>query len=285
MSYTVNDNRIPIKQVVKCTGKIRDKNGKITAYKVTNVYYGKYKIIEPSELKRCIQENTVVVTNLTLTSDNRLVDSSNEQSLELEKEYILYMNSIQFVDTEEARGIILKDNRFMKAVQKTYNQLLSRKVRNPRGVLEDIDHLMTKPRDFTLTKIPYVKSIQFAFYKTGKFENGRPIVDRNKIEIDIGTDLDKAGQIGVNFHIELSITKDEIGAIKFNIDRVGNGYSLLQRKYINQFKEVLEAFIICSNKELWYWEGAEYITDDMIILNNTKNISKNKLFGKIIKHK
>lgn len=63
---------------VKCIGKKRDKAGHIIAYRLVDKQ-GEAKILEAKELKKLIRAKKLNVVNLTLTSDNRLVNGGQEQ--------------------------------------------------------------------------------------------------------------------------------------------------------------------------------------------------------------
>ena len=60
---------------LKCIGKVRYKNGNILRYALLN-QNNETIMIEPDDLKHEILAHNVEVINLTLTSDNRLIDKS-----------------------------------------------------------------------------------------------------------------------------------------------------------------------------------------------------------------
>lgn len=62
----------------KCTMKFRDKTGKIMGYRLVDLN-GQKQNIEPEILKVAIKNGQISVVNLTLTSDNRLVDTSDKK--------------------------------------------------------------------------------------------------------------------------------------------------------------------------------------------------------------
>lgn len=62
---------------VKCVQKLRDKNGVIKVYKLQD-NKGVIKEMTPDKLKELIKDKKLVVSNLTLTSNNRLVDTSEK---------------------------------------------------------------------------------------------------------------------------------------------------------------------------------------------------------------
>lgn len=62
----------------KCTEKFRDSSNKITGYLVAD-NYGHRKRFKSDVLKGLIRNGKLCITNLTLTSDNRLVDTQDKQ--------------------------------------------------------------------------------------------------------------------------------------------------------------------------------------------------------------
>ena len=62
----------------KCIEKFRDKNGNIYGYRLRDIN-GQTQDVKPENLKQAIKNKQIHVVNLTLTSDNRLVDSSEKQ--------------------------------------------------------------------------------------------------------------------------------------------------------------------------------------------------------------
>jgi hypothetical protein len=65
----------------KCIKKVRDKNNIITAYWIQSSD-GKISIVKSENLKSMIENNQVIISNLTLTSDYRLIDSGKEANRE-----------------------------------------------------------------------------------------------------------------------------------------------------------------------------------------------------------
>lgn len=58
---------------VKCTQKFRNDNNQIVAYRLQDEF-GRTRDIYSDHLKIKIKSGDIVVSNLTLTQDNRLVD-------------------------------------------------------------------------------------------------------------------------------------------------------------------------------------------------------------------
>lgn len=146
------------KVILKCIGKIRDKNGNIIGYKLAT-RDNKHTIIEPEILKRHIIENIATVVNLKLTSDGRLIDSKIEefnqnncnklyvnhtpkfnltyQHMEYIKEYgLAHVISAQFVDATKQHGLLTKWSKPMKPCEKNMIWFYL----NSDEVLQYIDH-------------------------------------------------------------------------------------------------------------------------------------------------
>lgn len=70
--------------VIRCIEKIRDNNGRITHYKIQDTERN-IKIVTANQLKVAISNMQVNCINLTLTSDNRLIDKETKEELDREK--------------------------------------------------------------------------------------------------------------------------------------------------------------------------------------------------------
>lgn len=62
----------------KCIQKFRDKHNQIYGYRLQDIN-GQIQDVKPENLKLAIKNNQIHVVNLTLTSDNRLVDTTEKQ--------------------------------------------------------------------------------------------------------------------------------------------------------------------------------------------------------------
>jgi hypothetical protein len=62
----------------KCIQKFRDSTGKIYGYRLQDLN-GKTQDVQPDNLKAAIRNKQIHIVNLTLTSDNRLVDTTEKQ--------------------------------------------------------------------------------------------------------------------------------------------------------------------------------------------------------------
>lgn len=78
-------------QKVKCITK-KYKKDKIISYQIEDAS-GKIMIVTPQQLKEDIRNKKVECVNLTLTSDNRLIDKTVSQNLNYDVEY--YMKLIE----------------------------------------------------------------------------------------------------------------------------------------------------------------------------------------------
>lgn len=58
---------------VRCIKKYRDKSGRIYGYRLADMD-GRVQDVDAEDLKEAIENNLVIVSNLTLTSDRRLID-------------------------------------------------------------------------------------------------------------------------------------------------------------------------------------------------------------------
>lgn len=72
----------------KCIEKFRNKQGRIHAYRLQD-NEGTIKDMVPEMLKIAIKENQITVTNLKLTSDNRLIDTKEQTVKQVKQEKAL----------------------------------------------------------------------------------------------------------------------------------------------------------------------------------------------------
>ena len=106
----IKENKVEICQIVKvkCIDKQRDKNNVITAYLLSDLC-NKQMAVTPEQLKNAIFNYQVDCVNLTLTSDNRLVDKSEECI-----EPIVLKVSI--IEKYEYQSVIQDDNKNKRTV-------------------------------------------------------------------------------------------------------------------------------------------------------------------------
>lgn len=75
---------------VYCISKIRDEKGIIKAYILKNSN-GETATIEHDELKRRMQTHRIIVANLQISKDNRIVDKAIEEDKGLSKSKLQVM--------------------------------------------------------------------------------------------------------------------------------------------------------------------------------------------------
>lgn len=90
----------------KCTMKFRDKTGKIMGYRLVDLN-GQKQNIEPEILKAAIKNGQITVVNLTLTSDNRLVDTSDNKKYQQKK---IDSVSVDEMHVKNRTRLMTKDN-------------------------------------------------------------------------------------------------------------------------------------------------------------------------------
>lgn len=98
----------------KCTQKYRDKHGNIIGYRLVD----KQNSIEdyaPEELKQSIRDKRILVSNLKLTSDNRLIDNEDYSDDPLAKAYhdtaSGYARLSRAINEEQSYGDMLKERK------------------------------------------------------------------------------------------------------------------------------------------------------------------------------
>lgn len=82
----------------KCIQKFRERTGKIYGYRLIDIN-GQTQDATPGDLKRAIANKNITVLNLTLTSDDRLVDKNPEKQLQNKK--IMPNNVIRPMNNKE----------------------------------------------------------------------------------------------------------------------------------------------------------------------------------------
>lgn len=68
-------------KIYYCINKVRDNNGKIIGYNIINNYC-EIVNIEAEKLKKAIRKQTMIVKNLKLTIDNRIIDGENSSNID-----------------------------------------------------------------------------------------------------------------------------------------------------------------------------------------------------------
>lgn len=91
----------------KCTEKFRDSSNKIVAYLVVD-NYGHRKKFKSEDLKGLIRNGKLCITNLTLTSDDRLISTQDKQAVQSQTK-----NGSESVRVRPRMGVI---TRFAEAI-------------------------------------------------------------------------------------------------------------------------------------------------------------------------
>ena len=97
---------------VRCTQKFRDKHGIIIGYEIENMDNNDKRRVEPKRLKELILSKQVIVVNLTLTSDNRLIDKTetNNNTEKIDRRHPIYLTNDILRKCARAKDIIVKSN-------------------------------------------------------------------------------------------------------------------------------------------------------------------------------
>lgn len=107
----------------KCIQKIRNKNNKIIGYTlIDNV--GKVQELDADRLKDWIVNGRILVTNLTLTSDGRLIDKSEKQPAQIKQKAVGIINQQTVTLTrsiiekiDRPKDLTFKSNQNLKTVK------------------------------------------------------------------------------------------------------------------------------------------------------------------------
>lgn len=105
---------------VKCIQKFRDKQGKIYGYRLQYLS-GQTQDVKPENLKQAIKNNQIQVTNLKLTSNNRLIDAKDEVKLPNEK--------LLGTAPQKSKKVIIKEKLIEKAKYISNNYSTSPSIR------------------------------------------------------------------------------------------------------------------------------------------------------------
>lgn len=99
----------------KCVSKFRDSNNKIIGYKLLDLN-GKTQDIRSENLKGAIKRGEISVVNLTLTSDNRLVDKQSENSEAIHQKNRISIETLDMLNTNKvAKAFALIDKHLSNA--------------------------------------------------------------------------------------------------------------------------------------------------------------------------
>ena len=85
---------------VKCTQKFRDKNNDIIGYRTVD-QNGNMKDVSSESLKQAIKQGRLEVINLTLTSDNRLIDKAITQTAVKQTQKPIKQSNQEIIDIDK----------------------------------------------------------------------------------------------------------------------------------------------------------------------------------------
>ena len=187
----------------KCIQKFRDKNGNIKRYRVQDEH-GQSIDLKPEQLKMAIFQNKLDIVNLKLTSDSRLIDNKEYNSVDKIYTFVsneLGMKGTYWYEEDEGDGGIVVhgfgDIKFKKGkdcflyliiFKKTMELSFCIMCRDEKGETEEGDYNCIWVENYTEADIKLVMQI----YKKLKSkqiltEDGRIIVSKGKIiENDLG---------------------------------------------------------------------------------------------------
>lgn len=94
----------------KCVLKYRDKNNNIVGYKLASLENKQVCNVTPQELKQAIQKQSVKITNLKLTSDNKLIDKDDTLENVEQCQNINTNNIISILDTSYKPKSLTEEN-------------------------------------------------------------------------------------------------------------------------------------------------------------------------------
>ena len=102
---------------VKCTNKLRDNNNIIVGYEIVSVT-GEKRAVSKDELKNAIVKGLILVTNLKLSKDGKLVNRSTEEEAQIVKQFTQRNASEEDAEKLKSRNerISLKANMMGTAV-------------------------------------------------------------------------------------------------------------------------------------------------------------------------
>lgn len=183
-------NNQPLK--LKCLHKYRDKNSNIIGYGLIDIQGKPYKV-SSNDLKQAIKQNKVQVVNLTLTSDNRLVDGATEKYHQ------------QVADQEKTTGHPLKN-------QKSNQPSRPGQVKKPQDLNQRLVYQSTDPQD----QVKRIKRVIIEIIKRYMGNGYTIILDRRYNTVNFhGEDIADLKLIGPNGQKLQDSDKQQLA--KFNI--------------------------------------------------------------------
>lgn len=238
--------------ICRCLGKKRDKRGNIEEY-ILETKNGAKKILKSKALKSLIKQGKIGVLNLTLTSDNRLVDGANQKvKAELERQKKRAAKPLKVrpkaVKQSEASKVEKTEKEYYELTQSDISEIKS-----------NIDSL--------LTTYPEIKV---------SLDTANNLDEINKLRKSLNSPLSSKYKITLNGEI-MSIAKANNPNTIIFIHRKENTFLRLPANCTKLFKDFrindtpLETLTINCD-----WSGV-YTTAEMFNCANIKHI---KLVGK-----
>lgn len=139
-----------------CVWKDKDKNGVILNYRIKSQSAPEAINISPKELKEAILQNKVKIANLTLTSDNRLIDRANYWEVEC------------IFTVDDVKGTVYTDGRYNKVVYEKENVKIGELIVDSNA---SIELLAPAYKLFTSNDLPIIEynGVKFRVIDTFKF--------------------------------------------------------------------------------------------------------------------
>lgn len=120
----------------KCIQKFRDKQNKIYGYRLQDIN-GQVQDVTPENLKVAIKNNQIHVVNLTLTADNRLVDTTEKQlQAKILGKAPVIQNDSKY--SEVAKALVLLDKELLNMGDE-YKELVENRMYNAGMGLKSLD--------------------------------------------------------------------------------------------------------------------------------------------------
>ena len=184
--------------ICRCISKFRDNSGRIIGYRLQD-FQGNSRDVVPEQLKQAILSNKVLVTNLTLTKNNKLVDKRDET---IENIDTFTNTPVGIVKAEPIDNLHKESNKFTQVYEfaeavknkviKLANELGATfyvreyNVKNTEELNIKIDMIYVKltPRLLELSKqSPYDREFEVIFNLTAKNENNTVTFDSSAMSI------------------------------------------------------------------------------------------------------
>lgn len=142
-------------QEYRCLEKRRDKQGNIIGYRLERVSDKHIDDVTPDQLKSAIRHGQVEVKNLTLTSDNRLVDTSESDDF----------TTICEVDNAIGGGVV---KQFATLAGNFYNKMFLSRYRNDENKAYVIDSSTERISNMPVSLVKHLRATASSFISNGE---------------------------------------------------------------------------------------------------------------------